>query len=94
MTFLSLNSMHVGDAGASALTAALGRGALPRLRKLRLSNVAIGDLGLVALTPALRRRPALEYLNLRNNPFGDEGIAALLAPLPPAGALSPPTGVC
>ena len=28
-----------------------------------------------------------------SNPFGDEGLAALLAPPPPAGASSPPTGV-
>jgi len=40
----------------------------------------------------LRRLPALEQLNLMGNPFGDEGIAALVAP-PPAGALPPPTGV-
>jgi hypothetical protein len=86
--------MHVGDAGASALAAALGRGALPRLKILHLYNVAIGDAGLVALAPALRRRPALEHLRLYGNPFGDQGLAALVAPPPPpAGALSPPTGV-
>ena len=33
-------------------------------------------------------------LNLAHNPFGDEGLAALLAPPPlPAGALPPPPGV-
>ena len=46
----------------------------------------------MALAPALRRLPALVYLNLNCNPFGDEGFAALLAPPPPAGTL-PPTGV-
>jgi len=46
----------------------------------------------VALAPALRRLPALERLDLSGNPFGDEGLAAFLAPPPPpAGAL--PTGV-
>ena len=94
VTWLTLNSMHVGDAGASALAAALGRGAMPRLKELTLINAAIGDAGLVALAPALRRRPALEHLNLYGNPFGDEGLAALVAPPPPpAGALPPPTGV-
>jgi hypothetical protein len=92
--FLSLNDMHVGDAGASALAAALGRGAMPRLKILGLNSAAIGDVGLVALAPALRRLPALEHLGLRDNPFGDEGLAALVAPPPPpAGALPPPTGV-
>ena len=45
--------------------------------------------------PALRRLPALEYIYLSRNPFGDEGLAALVAPPPPppAGALPPPTGV-
>jgi len=94
VTFLCLHGMHVGDAGASALAAALGRGALPRLKRLHLTNAAIGDAGLVALAPALRRRPALEELGLGGSPFGDEGLAALVAPPPPpAGALPPPTGV-
>ena len=84
--------MNVGDAGASALAAALGRGALPRLKMLNLNNAAIGDAGLVALAPALRRLPALEILYFDGSPFGDEGLAALVAPPPPAGALPPPTG--
>jgi hypothetical protein len=93
VTLLDLRSMHVGDAGASAFAAALGRGALPRLKDLWLYNAAIGDAGLVALAPALRRRPALEVIGLMGNPFGDEGLAALVAPPPPpAGALPPPTG--
>ena len=92
LVWLEIGRMHVGDAGASALAAALGRGALPRLACLTLSNAAIGDAGLVALAPALRRRPALEYLNLERNPFGDEGLAALVAPPPPPGTLPLPTG--
>eukprot|EP00964_Phaeocystis_antarctica_P153208 scaffold121369_cov62-Phaeocystis_antarctica.AAC.2 len=89
---LTLRNMHVGDAGASALAAALGRGALPRLKFLFVPDVAIGDAGLVALAPALRRLPALEELHLQGNPVGDEGIAALVAPPPAAGALSLPAG--
>jgi hypothetical protein len=92
VTWLDLTATHVGDAGASALAAALGRGALPRLKILWLSNTALGDAGLVALAPALRRRPALEELDLGRNPLGDEGLAALVAPPPPAGAPPPPTG--
>ena len=92
VTWLSLSDIHVGDAGASALAAALGRGALPRLRFLYLHSTALGDAGLVALAPALRRLPALEELGLGRNPLGDEGLAALVAPPPPAGAPPPPTG--
>jgi len=47
----------------------------------------------VALAPALRRLPALEGLYLIGNPLGNEGLAALVAPPPPAGAPLPPTGV-
>ena len=86
---LGLDVVHVGDAGASALAAALDRGAMPRLKDLYLNGTAIGDAGLVALAPALRRLPALEYLVLTSNPLGDEGLAALVAPPPLAGA--PPT---
>jgi len=89
VTWIEFKKTHVGDAGASALAAALGRGALPRLKHLYLGNTAIGDAGLVALAPALRRLPALEALGLSGNPLGDEGLAALVAPPPPAGA--PPT---
>ena len=93
VTYLFISGMHVGDAGASALAAALGQGALPRLKTLDLGNAAIGDAGLVALAPALRRRPALERLSLHGNSLGDEGLAALVAPPPPAGAPPPLTGV-
>ena len=92
VTYLIIGGMHVGDAGASALAAALDRGALPRLEDLALGDAAIGDAALAALAPALRRRPALETLNLCYNPFGDEGLAALVAPPPPAGTPPPPAG--
>ena len=75
--------MHVGDAGASALAAALGQGAMPRLESIMLHQTGIGDAGLVALAPALRLRPALVRLDLQGNPLGDEGLAALVAPPPP-----------
>ena len=54
-----------------------------------LHQTSIGDAGLVALAPALRRRPALENINLWKNPFGDEGLAALVAPPPPPPAGAP-----
>ena len=92
VTRLFISNMHVGDAGASALAAALDRGALPRLEVLGLGNAAIGDPGLVALAPTLRRRAALEQLYFCDNPFGDEGLAALVAPPPPAGTPPPPAG--
>ena len=93
LLFLGISDMQVGDAGALALAAALDRGALPRLEDLHLTSVAIGDAALVALAPALRRRPALDILGLFDNPFGDEGLAALVAPPPPpADTLPLPTG--
>jgi len=85
VTTFYLVNVCVGDAGASALAAALDRGALQRVKELSLHNAAIGDAGVVALAPALRRLPALERLHLPRNPFGDEGLAALVAP-PPADA--------
>ena len=95
VTYFACNFVFVGNAGASALAAALDRGALPQLKELYLGNAAIGDPGLVALAPVLRRRPALERLILWRNRFGDKGIAALVAPPPPLPevAPSPPTRV-
>ena len=40
----------------------------------------------------MRQRPALEALYLSYNPFGDEGLAALMPPPPPAGTPPPPAG--
>ena len=91
VTLLSLIDMHMGDAGALALAAALGQGALPRLETLQLMSAAIGDAALVALAPALRWLPALESLSFHDNPLGDEGLAALVAP-PPEGTMPLPTG--
>jgi len=92
VTWLRIFDTHVGDAGATALAAALGKGALPRLETLILFNAAIGDAGLVALAPALRRLPALEFLDLDDNPLGHEGLDALVATPPAAGAPPPTTG--
>ena len=93
LTKLCLTNFHVGDAGASSLAAALDRGALPRLEVLVLIRDGITDARLVALAPALRRLPALKRLFLDLNPFGDEGLAALVAPPPLAdGVRSPPIG--
>jgi len=92
VTKLCILYTHMGDAGAFALAAALGKGALPRLKILTLYNTTIGDAGLLALAPALRRRPALERLYINSNPLGDEGLAALVAPPPAAGAPLPTTG--
>ena len=93
VVYFACNFVFVGNAGASALAAALDRGALPQLKELYLGNAVIGDPGLVALAPVLRRRPALERLILWRNRFGDKGIAALVAPPPPLPevAPSPPT---
>lgn len=48
--------MYVGDAGTSSIAAALGRGAMPRLKGLVLNNARITDAGLAALTPVLQQR--------------------------------------
>jgi Ran GTPase-activating protein (RanGAP) involved in mRNA processing and transport len=91
VTRFTLFNVFLGDAGASALAVALERGALPRLEHLYLRFASIGDAGLVALASALRRRPALETLDLAFNIFGDEGLAAIVAP-PPADAPPPQAG--
>ena len=80
-----------GSGGSEVLaechpTLALGRSSKHAFHR---ASAAIGDAGLVALAPALRRRPALTCLHLSSNLFGDEGLAALVAPPPRAGA--PPT---
>ena len=93
VTELHLSGMYVGVAAALTLAAALGQGAVPQLKALALHQNKIGDAALMALAPALRRLPVLEVVGLSENPLGDEGIAALVTPPSPAGALPPPTGM-
>ena len=84
MIKLRIVDTFVGDAGASALAAAVGRGALPRLSSLHLGTSCIGDVGLKALAPALRQLPKLTELGLRGNVLlGDESFAAFVALLAP-----------
>ena len=77
---LSFSYLKMGAAVAQALAAALGRGALPALETVYLSDNTLGDAGATALAPALRLRPRMRRLLLRNNGLGDEGLAALVSP--------------
>ena len=75
---------NIGDiAGVQAVFNGLGRGALPLLRGLDLSNVQLGPLGAEVLAPALRRgaMPLLKELRLVENPLGNQGVSALLPAL-------------
>ena len=53
LKLLALNGNQIGNAGATALAAALCRGAMPSLQELHLGKNAIGDKGLIALAEPL-----------------------------------------
>ena len=92
VTRLAIDGMHVGDAGASALAAALDRGALPRLRGLHLDERRHRRRGAGGPRAGLAAAARAGGLFLGGNPLGDEGLAALVAPPPPAGTPPPPAG--
>ena len=81
LTALHLTDFKIGTAGAEAIAAALGMGALPNLQVLDLSCNPIGNQGSAALALALRTMPALECLYLLGCGIGDEGVASLFANL-------------
>ena len=71
-----------GDAGVRTLFEGLGPCAVPSLR-LMLDGNHIGKVGAETLAAALGRgaMPKLEKLNIECNPIGNQGVAALAAPL-------------
>ena len=79
LTRLYLQNNGIGEAGASALGAALGRGALPRLQELDLNANRIGSAGVIALAPGLRALPQLKTLWLNNNAMDDDGVGCCQA---------------
>ena len=80
VTQLGILKIRLNDRGSELLAAALARGALARLENLMLASANIGDAGVVALAPAVRQLIAINCIDLADNPFGDQGIAALVAP--------------
>ena len=78
---LDLWKKQIGDTEVSILAAAIqpkeGKGALPRLKKLNLSDNNIGDAGVTALASALGQGalPLLSSLNLFCNQIGDSGLS-------------------
>jgi len=82
LKILWLQHNSLGDAGMQALCEGLGCGAAPSLR-LSLFHNQFGPVGAEALAAALRGGaiPKLVALSLQGNPIGNQGVAALCAPL-------------
>ena len=88
VTKLNLSRNDIGDAGAGALAAALQHGATALMDvDLRANN--IGRLGAMALAAALKVNATVMYLDLRDNPIGEEGAERLL-PVLGENHLAPP----
>ena len=73
---LSCGNNTFGPAGAQAISAAISRGAMPKLENLRLDESDIDNQDVAALAPALKKLLALKCLDLGNNRIGDEGVRA------------------
>ena len=88
VTKLNLSRNDIGDAGAGALAAALRHGGTALMDvDLRANN--IGRLGAMTLAAALKVNATVMYLDLRDNPIGQEGADRLL-PVLGENHLAPP----
>jgi Ran GTPase-activating protein (RanGAP) involved in mRNA processing and transport len=75
-------SLCIRSEGAIILADALGRNAMPSLKRLDLGDHGIEDDGFVALVSALEQNTSLQILQLRGNDFGERGFVALADSLP------------
>jgi Ran GTPase-activating protein (RanGAP) involved in mRNA processing and transport len=72
----------IGNDGGSLLADALGRNALPYLRRLSLSGCDIGDDGIAVLVSALERNNSLVELELQWQSFSESHYVDLAKSLP------------
>jgi Ran GTPase-activating protein (RanGAP) involved in mRNA processing and transport len=82
ITKLCLSSNPIRSEGATILADALGRNAVPSLKRLHLASCLIEDNGFVALVSALEQNTSLQSLDLKYNHFGERGYMALAKSLP------------
>jgi len=79
LTEVNLSGNRIGNEGATALAAAVGRSST--LTKLHLAKCEIGDEGASMLAEALLRNPRLVQLDMRYNRIGPKGASNLAAVL-------------
>jgi Ran GTPase-activating protein (RanGAP) involved in mRNA processing and transport len=82
LTKLCLNSNRIRSEGAKILADALGRNAMPSLKRLDLGSCGIYDDGFVAMVSALEQNTSLQILNLQGNHYDERGFMALSESLP------------
>jgi hypothetical protein len=82
LTKLRLAGNLIRSEGATILADALGRNAMPSLKRLDLNGCCIDDDGFVALVSALEQNTSLHILNLQYNLFAERGYMALAESLP------------
>jgi hypothetical protein len=82
LTKLCLAHNRVGSEGASILADALGRNAMPYLKRLDLICCGVDDDGFVALVSTLEHNTSLQILDLQGRGIGERGLMALAESLP------------
>jgi Ran GTPase-activating protein (RanGAP) involved in mRNA processing and transport len=82
LTKLCLRENPVGSEGAIILADALGRNAMPSLKRLDLSVCHIDDDGFVALVSALEQNTSLQIIDFNYNDIGERSVMALAEILP------------
>jgi hypothetical protein len=82
LTKLHLTGNRVKNEGVTILANALGRNAMPSLKRLDLGCCDLDDDGFVALVSALEQNISLQILNLHGNVFDERGYMALAESLP------------